>query len=273
MKWLNKRRGLAWQFAALLITAGILCGGLFAVMHMSIDEILFQHVNSPEFQEQATEERIAEFQRYVTTHQLSTTDRTELAQWVRKKPLLLMEIYRSNILIFTSSAPENEEVLANNAEVPYYNWMSYYVVDFADGSADVLLYSGDGYRYSALAAIFEIVLCTLLFFGIFLHGCQKIVRYIRLINKEILAMESGDLDSAITVKGNNELTTLAQGLDSMRKAFRAQQERETQFFAANQALISEMSHDLRTPLTSLLIYSEVLRYGKYQDQKQHGISC
>ena len=81
-------------------------------------------------------------------------------------------------------------------------------------------------------------------------------------------MESGDLDSAITVKGNNELTTLAQGLDSMRKAFRAQQERETQFFAANQALISEMSHDLRTPLTSLLIYSEVLRYGKYQDQKQ-----
>ena len=142
-------------------------------MHMSIDEILFQHVNSPEFQEQATEERIAEFQRYVTTHQLSTTDRTELAQWVRKKPLLLMEIYRSNRLIFTSSAPENEEVLANNAEVPYYNWMSYYVVDFADGSADVLLYSGDGYRYSALAAIFEIVLCTLLFLGIFFAWLSK----------------------------------------------------------------------------------------------------
>lgn len=174
MKWLNKRRGLAWQFAALLITAGILCGGLFAVMHMSIDEILFQHVDSPEFQEQATEERIAEFQRYVTTHQLSTTDRTELAQWVRKNPLLLMEIYRSNILIFTSSAPENEEVLANNAEVPYYNWMSYYVVDFADGSADVLLYSGDGYRYSALAAIFEIVLCTLLFLGFFCMVVKKL---------------------------------------------------------------------------------------------------
>lgn len=179
-----------------------------------------------------------------------------------------MEIYRNNVLIFTSYAPENESVRSNDAEAPYYDWMSYYVVDFADGSADVLLYSDDGYRYSTIATILEIVLCTFLFLGIFLHGCQKIVRYIQLISKEILAMESGDLDNAITVKGNNELTTLAQGLDSMRKAFREQQEREARFFAANQALISEMSHDLRTPLTSLLIYTEVLRYGKYQNQEQ-----
>lgn len=268
MKWFTKRRGLAWQFGSLLVMSGILCGIFFAVMHFSIEEFLFQQINSPEFQEQATEKRITEFQTYVTANQLSTSDGAELAQWVRKNPLLLMEIYRYNVLIFTSSAPENQAVLANDTEAPYYEWMSYYVVEFADGNADVLLYSDDGYRYSTIATIFELMLCTLLFLGIFLHGCQKIVRYIQLISKEILAMESGDLDNAITVKGSNELSTLAQGLDSMRQAFRAQQEREARSFAANQALISEMSHDLRTPLTSLLIYTEVLRYGKYENQEQ-----
>ena len=63
-------------------------------------------------------------------------------------------------------------------------------------------------------------------------------------------MESGDLDRAITVRGGNDLTALAECLDAMRVAFRAQQEREAQTYAANQALISEMSHDLRTPSTT-----------------------
>lgn len=54
----------------------------------------------------------------------------------------------------------------------------------------------------------------------------------------------------------------------MRLAFRAQRERESSTYAANQALISQMSHDLRTPLTTLLIYTEILRYGKYQGEDQ-----
>ena len=29
-----------------------------------------------------------------------------------------------------------------------------------------------------------------------------------------------------------------------------------------------MSHDLRTPLTTLLLYTEILRYGKYQGEEQ-----
>lgn len=81
-------------------------------------------------------------------------------------------------------------------------------------------------------------------------------------------MEGGDLNRPITVRGDNDLTALAESLDAMRLAFRAQQEREASTYAANQALISQMSHDLRTPLTTLLIYTEILRYGKYQGEEQ-----
>ena len=54
----------------------------------------------------------------------------------------------------------------------------------------------------------------------------------------------------------------------MRLAFCDQQEQTARAFANNQQLISEMSHDLRTPLTTLKIYTEILRYHKYDSEEQ-----
>lgn len=264
----SKHHSLAAQFIGLLLLSGLLCGLLFFVLHSTVETALGNYFAESDFQQTATEKRISQFQEYVAKNQLAVTDKDAITRWVKKEPLILMEIYRSNVLVFTSYAPESENVEQNNVEVPYYDWVSYYVVDFADGSAEVLLYCDDAFQYFTYATITEVVICALLFLIIFLLGCKKIVRYIRQISKEIQAMESGDLDSQITIQGNNDLTTLAEGLDAMRLAFREQQEQEAQTYAANQALISEMSHDLRTPLTTLLIYTEILRYQKYQGDEQ-----
>ncbi len=83
-------------------------------------------------------------------------------------------------------------------------------------------------------------------------------------------MEGGDLDVPITFQGNHELTRLAHSLDSMRRAFQEQKEREINAFRANQAMITAMSHDLRTPLTTLQIYTDILRYKKYEPSQLEG---
>ena len=81
-------------------------------------------------------------------------------------------------------------------------------------------------------------------------------------------MEGGDLDHAITVQGEDELTTLASCLDSMRVTLRSQQQQEAESSAKVKNLITEMSHDLRTPLTTLLLYTEILRGHKYDSEAQ-----
>ncbi len=268
MRQRNRHHSLATQFILLLLVLGILCGFLFCVMHTAVKSTLNHYFTNSNFQQQATEKRITEFQSYITKNQLSVKNRKSIAEWAKKEPLVLMEIYRSNILVFTSYAPESGEVEQNAAEVPYYNWVSYYTVNFVDGSAEVLLYCNDTFQYFTYATIAEVIICTLLFLLLFLLGCKKTVRYIRQICKEIQAMESGDLNTPITIRGNSDLTTLSEGLEDMRLAFRAQQEREVQAYASNQEMISEMSHDLRTPLTTLLIYTEILRYQKYQGTGQ-----
>ncbi|WP_272050787.1 HAMP domain-containing sensor histidine kinase [Intestinimonas butyriciproducens] len=199
---------------------------------------------------------------------LATTDTAQITRWYKKHPLILMEVYRSNILRYTSAAPE--EALDNETEVPYYTWVSYYEVPFADGTAEVVIYADDTYRFFTWLTVLSLGMALLAFLLIFLQGCRRVVRYICQLSVEIQAMEGGDLDVAITFQGNHELTRLAHSLDSMRRAFQEQKEREINIFRANQAMITAMSHDLRTPLTTLQIYTDILRYKKYEPSQLEG---
>ena len=70
------------------------------------------------------------------------------------------------------------------------------------------------------------------------------------------------------MQGKNELSLLARGLDNMRIALRESNEKEAELTAANRRMITEMSHDLRTPLTSLLIYTEILGKKAVKDPQQ-----
>ena len=112
-----------------------------------------------------------------------------------------------------------------------------------------------------------ILFATLLFLCIFLFGCQGMIRYICELSDEIQSMEGGDLDVPISVRGNDELTSLAKSLDSMRRAFKAQKEHEAEMFQANQTMITQMSHDLRTPMTVLQIYTDILKYNRCKPEQ------
>lgn len=264
----SRRYSISSQFILVLVLSGALCVLLFFLMHWGIGAAINHHVRTSNFEQRTTEKRIADFQEYVTENQVAVTNSQAISAWTRGKPLTLMEIYRSNVLVYSSYAPNSSAIEENDEVVPYYDWVPYYVVEFADGSAEVLLYCDDVYRIFTFATIGEVIFCTLVFLACFVVSCQQIVQYIRRLKGEIQAMEAGDLSTPITISGRNDLTSLAESLDAMRIALRTQQEQTAWTYAANQTLITQMSHDLRTPLTTLLLYTEILRYGKYQGEEQ-----
>lgn len=99
-------------------------------------------------------------------------------------------------------------------------------------------------------------------------GIRKKIRYIMVLHDEIEILEGGSLDYPITVKGKDELSELAEGLDCMRVSFQGMIEREANIVQENQKMITEMSHDIRTPVTSIMLYTEILKNGKYKDEEQ-----
>lgn len=99
---------------------------------------------------------------------------------------------------------------------------------------------------------------------VFVHWRMK---YLGKVRSEVLVMAQGDLNHPMCIKGNDEITSLAQELDELRQALKENIEKERQSHRANQELIRAMSHDLRTPLTTLYGYLEILGHSKGNPEK------
>lgn len=260
----HKKYSLMAQGGLLLIAAGLISLFVYSLLNFGGSRILDRYFERHDNQEEMEQKTISALQSYVDENDISVTDTQQLTQWLKKYPVILMEIYRHNTLVYTSAAPDKLQESDSEVSSPYYDWTSDYTVTFFDGDADVILYSNNTISWYFTLNIISVVFSLVLFLLIILYACQKLVRYVCLLSKQIQAMEAGDLNVMVTIQGNNELSALATSLDSMRSTFKEQREREATIFKTHQSMITEMSHDLRTPLTTLQIYTDILRYKKYR---------
>lgn len=263
-------RGMSMQLFRLLMLAGICAISLLALIHVCSDLLIDKYFTGSELQLQMTEKRIENFEKYISENALSATDAEELIRWCNKQPMVLMEIYRNNLLYFNSNYSYADPLIDQNIEMIRYDWYSYYVLQFTDGPADVLIYSDESYILSTWITIGAITLSGLLFLAIVLIGIRKTIRYIYLLCDEIQIMGSGDLEHPVTVMGSNELGLLAQELDHMRSALFFHRKREQDMIRQNNDMITGLSHDLRTPLTKLMLYTEIINSNRDIDEQQMG---
>lgn len=79
-------------------------------------------------------------------------------------------------------------------------------------------------------------------------------------------MASGDLNHVIFCRGGGEIGILAKELNNLRLTLQENIEKEQESRQANSDLITALSHDLRTPLTILNGYLEVIHLSKSPEQ-------
>lgn len=161
-----------------------------------------------------------------------------------------------------------EEEMYGYPQIYLEDWEQSFPLKLKDGTLDVVMYLNVTSKYKNIATVVEVVLCAVLYVFLFSFSNRKMVSYICQLRTEVQILEGGDLNYPISIEGHDELTELAASMDSMRLAFKEQVEQEAAMHEANKNLITEMSHDLRTPLTSLLLYTEILKYKKYQSEDQ-----
>lgn len=160
------------------------------------------------------------------------------------------------------------EILQNDFEQYSYNLIEIMALDFKDGIGDVYVTDMHDLKYSVYYFYFSLFVCLFIFFVPTFLFIRRKVKDINRLKNEILVMAQGDLHHPITIKSHDELAILAKEIDHLRVTLDQNIQSEAQIKKANSELITSLSHDLRTPLTSLMGYLDILRLHRYQNEEQ-----
>lgn len=143
-----------------------------------------------------------------------------------------------------------------------------FTLEFKNGSALVIVYFYHTIMFLYPYALFCVITSVLLFLSVILFFISKKMKQVFQIKNGILQMASGDLKTPLPKYNEDEIGILAAELDKLRITLDDTLRQEQESRQANQDLITAMSHDLRTPLTILNGYLEVLKLKKSPDMQE-----
>lgn len=270
---MRKKLGLSGKLVLMILFSALASAVFLVGMQVVLNKALWLYFDQPETQQRAVEKQVQELQSYIDRRGLSSRDIDKLDDWSVRNGSTMFIIYDRSRMLYSSYplvAPVYEGRENVTETVPAERWLPMYSLTFSDKETTAMFYYNGEDAYYGKGCEILLFVSFALFPLFFFLSSRKIIRYILLLSGEIQAMEGGDLDHSITIQGDDELALLATSLDGLRLTLRQQQAEEAQAAAKVKSLITEMSHDLRTPLTTLLLYTEILRHHKYETEAQEG---
>lgn len=94
------------------------------------------------------------------------------------------------------------------------------------------------------------------------------IKYIKYIAGRVKLIAGGNLGQTLEVRGKDELAELCININSMSKELKDKFEYERELERTKSELITNVSHDLRTPLTPIISYLDILRNEKFSTKEQ-----
>ena len=205
--------------------------------------------------------QINSFREFVTENNLASTDVHAVGRWNRDHRSINLTIYGLTTTI--SSSPDGAELVGNESGIIVRSELSLhlameYPVNFRDGVYTVAIYDNSRGMVGAAVNLGSLTLAALVFLATVLLYDQHITRTVQTLSRQVRQVSRGDLEMKITPQTHDEIGQLALDVDAMRLSIIDKLQREEEAWQANSQLITAISHDVRTPLTALMGYLEIV---------------
>lgn len=272
---------VVYTLLSIAVGLGFFAAGQSAAGYI-IDRILY-----PRESIYAREKEIAkEFERFLNDNSLTLDDRSSIERWMEGREYLIISTINGGVsfsesdqgvIMYSSgaNAASTYELLQNEYRDYWYFGMINVRAAQTDfrtrperfmKAVEVMYFP----MYAARRTVSYI--CVMLGCAGFAVSLMLLVRrktrYMSELSRQLSVMEGGDLDVKMQIRGRDELTTLAENIESMRLSFIERLKHEEEMDRSSRRLLTDMSHDLRTPLTALIGYLDIIQQGRFENEVQ-----
>lgn len=281
------RKKLSTQLVIIFVVAMIIAYASFPILMRLSYNFIEATIASPESIAQDENRYIWMLQEFLVDSNITVDDVERLYEWVSSDRNIKLTLFANNLIFdsdYESRIHSGNLINEESRPIAAYNqyldkqYISNLIKDynsnlhnlvFADGTVVNALVRNDSY---SLYYYWAYYVCLTLSLIIFILVCLFLVsiklRYLRTLSRELKVLESGDLDYEMTQAGNDELFELAEGINQLRLSLISKKQEEEKTKEAHQKLMTALAHDLRTPLTSLIGYLELMLLKRYNDEEQ-----
>lgn len=268
-------------FSSILLSAFIFLLSIYYILHSGF----FSGINTTDMHKAASE---AAVQIYRTNpemveeellHQLDALNDT----YEKMRFAVLMGekwICGSNLPELNS---ERELLEAVQKDLPEYRIVAepmeetgHYVICYVNkADYEAMTYSFNMPRASGILGKISLIgaAITLVITGVFLYFfTRKEMKRFEKMQEFLTAFALEHTETRIDDRGNDELSAMAANINTMAEKIELQYQEKLRYDQSRQELVANLSHDLRTPLSSIIGYSEMLRdeiYESKEEEKQY----
>lgn len=221
-----------------------------------------------------SKDNVSEVNNIVSKYSWTTEDRKVIVTDLEGKIIYKSSnVIQKEIDIYETMRVIMESKIEDNRGVSNKEQMIVYPVTLGDDKGYLFIF---GYptpeiitnRIVESNSFLALVLSLIVFIALFIYITNNKMKYLQYISDGLKVIAKGDLNHRIEVKGQDELKNLAENINFMAEEIERNLEAERRAEITKNELITNVSHDLRTPLTSIMGYIGLVRDGKYKDINQ-----
>lgn len=249
-----------------ILLAVAVSAAIYAGVNAALTRFFQQYATEPAVFRRLSDRHFQDLQRFADENHLVSTDGKPFTQWNDRYHYVSLMIIRQNeALCYNSFVSYNMTYTEEDQE--HFYWGSKvlptyeYRLRLADETCKVYF---SGYFDQAYTSLRKGI-CAGLFLISFVAGFyllfQKHIRYIEEMEQNVSSLCSKNFSRQVPIRGSTELSTLAANINHLGDTIQLLLLTEDAKLKQKEQFVKSIAHDIRTPLTVVIGYLELLSKG------------